>query len=166
MTIHFYCDIIFFMNRKILIICGLLFIGCFCFGQSADFVSKMIESPCVTYEDAAYFCAINLGLIQETDSANEALVALDREKVFSMPENPTANITYDAFANMCLKTWKIKGGLLYTITKSNRYAFKEMQYLGFIPNSEDPKSEVSGIQMLNMFTRCIEMAEKGSTNEK
>lgn len=154
------------MNRKFLIICGLLFVGFFCFGQSSDYVSKMIESPCVTYEDAAYFCAINLGLIQEADSPKDALVALDREKVFPMPKNPSANITYDAFSNMCLRTWKIKGGLLYTITKSNRYAFKEMQYLGFIPVSEEPKTEVSGIQMLNMFTRCIEMTEKGSLDEK
>ena len=147
------------MCRKILFLSILLMLSCFCFGQSADFVSEMIESTAVTYEDAAYFCAINLELIQDDVSPADAVKALDDAKFFSMPKDSKISITYEVLANMCMRTWDIKGGLMYTITKANRYAFKEMQYLGFIPNNANPKSTVSGIQMLNLITRCIEQSE-------
>ena len=153
------CVIIKSMLKKIFVISIFLVLGCLCFGQSADMVSKMIESESVTYEDVAYFCAINLGLVNDDTSPEDALVALFEAKIFSMPKDPKANITYDAVANMCMKTWKIKGGLFYTLTKSDRYAFKELQYLGFISTSENPKKKVSGTEVLNLITRCLEKTE-------
>ena len=153
------CVIIKSMMKKIFVISIFLILGCLCFGQSADIVSKMIESESVTYEDVAYFCAINLGLANDNTSGEDALAALIDAKIVSMPKNPKANITYDAVANMCMKTWDIKGGLFYTITKSDRYAFKELQYLGFISSSENPKKLVSGTDVLNLITRCMEKTE-------
>ena len=153
------CVIIKSMLKKIFVISIFLILGCLCFGQSADMVSKMIESDSVTYEDVAYFCAINLGLANDDTSPEDALVALCDAKIFSMPKNSKANIAYDALSNMCMKTWGIKGGLFYTLTKSDRYAFKELQYLGFISASENPKKNVSGRDVLNLITRCIEKTE-------
>ena len=153
------CDIIISMIKKIFVVSIFLVLGCLCFGQSADMVSKMIESESVTYEDVAYFCAINLGLADEETPSEDALVILSDAKIFSMPKNPKANIAYDALANICMRTWEIKGGLFYTITKSDRYAFKELQYLGFISSSENPKKKVSGIEVLNLITRCMEINE-------
>lgn len=153
------CVIIKSMLKKIFVISIFFILGCLCFGQSADMVSKMIESESVTYEDVAYFCATNLGLANDNTSPEDALVALCDAKIYSMPKNPKVNITYEAVANMCMKTWGIKGGLFYTITKSNRYAFKELQYLGFISSSENPKKNISGRDVLNLITRCMEKTE-------
>ena len=55
-----------------------------------------------------------------------------------------------------MKTWKIKGGLMYSITKANRYAFRELQYLGFIAATEYPNKKPSGLEMLNLLTKCME----------
>ena len=156
MTYFFYCDIIFVMKRKSIFICLFLCLSFVCFGQSADFISKMIEAEDVSYEDVAYLCAINLELISEEDSGAEALAALDKAKVFSMPKNPSDSVSYGVVANMFMKTWKIKGGLMYSITKANRYAFRELQYLGFIAVTENPSSKITGLEMLNLLTKCME----------
>ena len=144
------------MKKKIIFICLFLCLSFVCFGQSADFISKMIEAEQVTYEDVAYLCAINLELISEEDFGKEALSALEKAKVFSMPKNPTETVSYAALANMFMKTWKIKGGLMYSITKANRYAFRELQYLGFIAATEYPNKKPSGLEMLNLLTKCME----------
>jgi len=154
------CDIMFSMCKKKIFVCIFLLVGTFLFGQSADMVSKLIEADSVTYEDFAYFCAINLNLIDDETSPAEAMVALDNAKIFSMPKNPKDTISYGTLANMCMRTWGVKGGLMYRITKSDYYAFKEIQYLGFVSKTENPNKKVSGIDALNMITRFLEIAEK------
>ena len=145
------------MFKKKILICLFIGITCICFGQSADFVTKMINAESVTYEDVAYLCATNLGLILDDATPEEAMLALDKAGIYDMPNNPKAEISYESLANMCTKTWKIKGGFLYSITKSDRYAFKELQSLGFIYTNVDPKETVSGIEVLNLITRCLDL---------
>ena len=85
--IHRFCDTIFTMCKKIIFVCIFLLVGTCLFAQSADMVSKLIEADSVTYEEFAYFCAINLNLIDDETSPAEAMVALDNAKIFSMPKN-------------------------------------------------------------------------------
>ena len=145
------------MFKKKILICLFIGITWSCFGQSADFVTKMINAESVTYEDVAYLCATSLGLILDDATPEEAMLALDKAGIYDMPNNPKAEISYESLANMCMKTWKIKGGFLYSITKSDRYAFKELQTLGFIYTNVDPKETVSGIEVLNLITRCLDL---------
>lgn len=158
MTNYYLCDIIIFMSRKSFFLIVFLILGAVCFSQSADFITEMIEAETVSYEDVGYLCAVNLGLVSDSSSTQDALIALDKAGVISMPKEPTANISYSALANMCMKTWKIKGGLLYRITKANRYAFREFQSRGLIGTTVDPYSTVTGIQVLNLITQCMEIA--------
>lgn len=146
------------IKKKIFLLLFVLFAS-LGFSQSADFVTEIINSEAITYEDVAYFCALNLGLVSDDATPSEAMVALDKANVYSMPNNSKEYIPYDALANMLMRTWGIKGGFFYSITKSNRYAFKELQNKGFIPTNVSSKESVSGIEMLNLITRCLEISE-------
>ena len=56
------------MFKKKILICLFIGITCICFGQSAAFVTKMINAESVTYEDVAYLCATNLGFFRVDSS--------------------------------------------------------------------------------------------------
>ena len=59
-----------------------------------------------------------------------------------------------------MNTWIKKGGLMYSITKSPRYAFREMQSLGLIDYQKYPNLSLSGKEALNIMSKCITIYEK------
>lgn len=146
------------MCRKNFLIVILMFFGFVCFAQSSDFVSYMIEAETVSYEDVAYFCAVNLELVDEDCTPVDAMQALANAGVYSTSKDSKSNISYQALAKMCMNTWKIKGGFLYNLSKLERYAFKDMQAKGFIPSNASSTAEVSGLEVLNLINRCLEVS--------
>ena len=146
------------MCRKNFLIVILMFFGFVCFAQSSDFVSYMIDAEKVSYEDVAYFCAINLNLVDEDCTPADALKALADADVYSTSKDSKANISYQALAKMCMNTWNLKRGFMYNISKLERYAFKDMQAMGFIPDNASPTAEVSGLEVLYLINRCLEVS--------
>jgi hypothetical protein len=49
---------------------------------------------------------------------------------------------------------------MYSITKSPRYAFREMQSLGLIDYQKYPNQSLSGKEALNIMSKCITIYEK------
>jgi len=111
----------------------LLFLLVFCalaFAQQADRMTAMINAPRVTFNQAAYFASSYLGLGSENMSDAEAgkmLAAFSSFPKLSVSEQP---LTVKEFAYFCVKVWKIKGGIGYTVFKAPRYALKELKALG------------------------------------
>jgi hypothetical protein len=58
-----------------------------------------------------------------------------------------------------MNTWIKKGGLMYSITKSPRYAFREMQSLGLVDYAKYPNQSLTGKEALNIMSKCIKIYE-------
>ncbi len=129
--------------------------------QSADAVSAMIETPAVSFCQAAYFMAV-YAVDSDAISEAEALDFCIDAGLCSIPSDPEKLITLSELAGMCMRTFNLKGGIMYTITKSNHYAFREMQAKGFIAKNADPSATVTGSNALILITECIHAVEVGN----
>ena len=144
-----------------------LFLMFFCVvvsAQSSDKVTEMIEAKTVSLDDVAYFAASYFGVIDEKDSGAEALLELEKNTQYVKISNSEI-LSYDDFAYFCTQTWNIKGGLMLMATKSPRYAFKELQSMGYVSQSIFPNDMVDGIQALTIMTNCIEFSEENEILE-
>ena len=138
----------------------------FCCGiisaQSADKVTEMIDAKTVSLGDVGYFAAAYFNIIDEDASPSEALKVLESKTQYNKISN-LENLSFDDFAYFCTQTWNIKGGLMLMATKSPRYAFKELQSLGYISKSIYPNATIDGIQALTIMSSCIEFSEENET---
>lgn len=131
--------------------------------QSADKVTEMLELKTVNLGDVAYFAATYFDIIEEDGTGVEAISQLEKHFQYSKISDEKANLRYDQFAYFCTQTWNIKGGLMLMATKAPRYAFKELQAMGYISQSVSPSDEINGVQALTIITSCIEYSEENET---
>ncbi len=127
--------------------------------QSADAVSSMIETPAVRYSQATYFMATAVDPNFSTEE--ESLEFCIAVGLCNRPSSPDKLITMSEFAGLCMRTFNLKGGILYSLTRSNHYAFREMQAKGFISKNADPSATITGSNALIMITECITAVEAG-----
>ncbi len=124
--------------------------------QSAESVTKMLETKTVTVGQACYFTAVYLDLAGDDTSEAEAVSTLTEKGFINSSWKTEHPITMKQFSLLCSKTWKISASLLYIIFKSPRYAFKQMKALDIIPFDSSPNEKLSGTEVLNIYTKCID----------
>ena len=130
------------------------------YSQSAEYITEMLETDEVNFSQIAYLVATHLEFLPDTATEQQAMNVVNMAKISTIPEKPYNSISYKKFAQLCMNAWIKKGGLLYSITKSQRYAFKEMQSLGLIDIKKYPNQHLSGKEALNIMTKCITIYEK------
>lgn len=144
------------MKKKILMISVLLLLfAAVVSAQSADAFTEMIEAEQTTVGDLGYFLAVYLDVVPESASASEATAALQGEGVVAAGVEAADPLTYKLFAGMLMRTWDVKGGLMYSLTGADRYALRDLQAMGFIPSAADPMAVVSGYQALATLNNCM-----------
>ena len=148
---------------------GLLCIlGVCTWGQSADRITEILNSETVTYGQASYLAASYLGLVSEQATDSEAMEALIdnklvKAKYMGSEETP---IPLANFCNICCGTWYIVDSISYSIFKNPYYAWKEMKAFKYIPSGYTSQKTLSGYEVLNIVTRCIEHHERDSYERK
>ncbi|QTQ13231.1 hypothetical protein HRQ91_01485 [Treponema parvum] len=147
--------------KRIMLFFTVLFCGAYftLFAQSAEKMTETISAKEITFSQAAYFAAAWRGLINDDASGKEALLQLEKEGIWSVTAAPEDTVNLKQFSALCLKAWNIKGGLLYSLTHSDRYAFRELQARKLLSRTDDPEKKVSGREALRIFMRCSEIAE-------
>ena len=144
------------MKKSMLIIACLLIVSAGMHAQSAARVSEVLKTEKATVGQAAYLAALYLNLIPETAEESEAYDVLMQKGICRKGSEPSAAVSYKQLAGLCMRTWNTKGGIMYSITKSDHYAFRELQDKGYIPQSADPQAPVSGSVMIALIGRFIE----------
>lgn len=136
-----------FLFFAMLFLCGLAYT------QSADFVTELLQTEKATFGQICYFTVVHRGLVDETASIEEALIALKNREEVSANTAADAAANYEDAAYLFSKIWNVKGHLLFTLTKgSRRYAFKKFQKDRIVPLHADPQESLSGVDILNIFT--------------
>ena len=64
------------------------------------------------------------------------------------------------YAFLLMKTFDIKGGMMYRIYPCPRYAYRDLQYLAVIQGKNDPDAPMTGAAMLQILSR-IDTAQGG-----
>lgn len=145
------------MKKKVpVLVTLLLFCVAFLSAQNADALTRMIETDQATVGQTAYFLAVYRDFVSENATEEESVAALQGQGICKADVKADELLTYKEFSGLLMKTFKIKGGLMYSLTKSDRYAFREMQVKGYIPASADPAAVISGYEILAVITDCLE----------
>ncbi len=134
----------------------ILLAGGLAFTQSADVITDLLESDKVSFGQVSYLAAVQMNLLDENESYENAVKALVDNDIIPDLEEADTPIPLVDIAYIYSKLWDVKGGLMYRLTKgSPRYAFRQFQSDGIISSDADPAWLVSGAKALSIFTSCV-----------
>jgi len=142
------------MKKFIIIFTLFLAAAAFLSAQTADEIETLLNTGAVTYAQAARFLL----------EASDTMAASDMEEAFDyaaqqgwLPKKVSANDTarLDGISLLMMRSFGIKGGVLYSITKSPHYAYRELMYRETIQGRADPGMNVSGERLLFFTSRIL-----------
>jgi hypothetical protein len=140
----------------------LLFISAALNAQTADEIQTLLETPAVSYEQAARFvleAADLTGSYDETSGQESMNFAVVKKW---LPKKAAAHdaITLERLSLLIMKAFNLKGGPMYTRFNSAHYSYREMVFQEFIRGRTDPQMKVSGETMLYIVNRVLFLTEK------
>lgn len=142
--------------KKMSILLLAIFMSFSVFAQSADVITEILEADQATYGQVCYLSAVQQQFVADNASYDDAIYALRSEGQIKEIINSDVLIKARDAAAIFASMWDIEGGLMFRISKgSPRYAFKQLQSDGVIPSSKDPAENLSGADVLKMYTACV-----------
>jgi hypothetical protein len=153
------------MKRWLLLVC----VCVFCAGRgflaaqqsTPDEIETLLQTGAVTWAQAARF-VLEAADIRSGDGA----VISDPDKAFRyaadcgwLPKKASAGgaARLDGLSLLFMRSFRIKGGLLFSITKAAHYAYRELVYKNIIQGRADPAMNVSGERLLFITNRILSM---------
>jgi len=127
--------------------------------STATEIETLLGTNTVTYAQAARF------VLEASDTMTTAV----HEEAFSyaqeqgwLPRKVKADDTarLDGVALLLMRSFNLKGGLLYSLDKNPRYAYRELKYMDVIQGRADPGMKVSGEKLLFITGRILSRVEK------
>jgi len=127
--------------------------------QSNEVLDQILKHEKLEFGDLAYLALASnpeLPLPESTDAAASQFSTVYKgiEKKASQD-----SVNLGDFCYVMMQAYNIKGGILYTLFPSQRYAIREMLYLGFIKNPSWPGKEISGEYALRILGNILDWKE-------
>lgn len=143
---------------RVLFLSLLAFFAVSAYAQNADVVSALLEEDKATLGQVSYLCATQMGLIPETASEDQAVEALKQAGIIKDSPRLTAAspVRMNQFAYILCESWNIQESLMYRLMPNKRYAFMQLKALGIMPQSTVGLKKVTGQEVLNCITVCIQ----------
>jgi hypothetical protein len=146
------------VGKKILFVIICFFVGqAFLSAQStAVEIETLLNTEVVRYGQAARFVFEASGTMV-TDSPEEAFNHAVRQGWLPANSRTNDNARLDAISLLLMRSFEIKGGIFYSLTKNSHYAYIELVYNNVILGRHDPAMPVSGAKLLSYVSRILAM---------
>ncbi|MDR0720900.1 MAG: hypothetical protein LBF78_14800 [Treponema sp.] len=140
-------------KRIFLFLCGCVALGLY--AQTARSMDELLDSKEISWETAASFVLPAAGVLSES-AGKAAAFAEARERGF-LPKNAEASAParLDGVSLLIMKSFGIKGGLMYRMLKNSRYAYRELWYTRCLPARSDPSFKLSGEDLLDILGKVL-----------
>jgi len=127
---------------------------------AADEIETLLNTSAVTYAQAARFVLEASDTLAVADSGEAFRYAVEQKW---LPKKVSANdaARLDGVALLLMRSFNIKGGLLYSISKSPHFAYRELAYQDTIQGRADPGMKVTGERLLFLTGRIL--SQQGET---
>ena len=125
------------------------------FSQSAADMDELLETETINYQQAAWFVLQSANPDGFSGSPAEAFRYAIEHKWLPVNAAPEGRARLDGVSLLVMQSHSMKGGIVYTLTKSGRYAYRELAYRNIIQGRADPQMAVSGDLLLFMLTRVL-----------
>jgi hypothetical protein len=148
------------MKKNISITLFLLFICATLHAQTTDEIQTLLQTPAVSYEQAARFVleaadiTVPYNKTSEQDAAQNAMRFAVEKKWLPQKANAQGAISLERLSLLVMKAFGMKGGLMYSLFNSAHYSYREMVYQDLIQWESDPHMNVSGEEMI-FIVNCL-----------
>ena len=128
--------------------------------QTAERLTWLLEQEMISYRQVSWFVleAADIGerFGPWTVVSPEAAFDFAMEQGW-LPRNVRAEhaVRMMGLSFMIMQVFEIRGGIFYTLTRSQRHAYRELAYLGIIQGRSDPAMLVTGDQLLFTVNRAL-----------
>jgi hypothetical protein len=132
-----------------------VFLGGLLHGQTATDMDALLDSREITWAQACRFVLPASGTLEENAGAGAAFAAA-LEKGW-LPKGAAAEDTVrlGELSFLVLQSFSIKKSFLCALFPGPRYAYRQLDYLGFISGLRDPAMKVSGERLLQILGRVL-----------
>jgi hypothetical protein len=126
--------------------------------STAAEIETLLDTKAVTFAQAARF------LLQASDtmttSDTDAAFRYAQERGW-LPKNALSDnkIRLDEVSLLVMRSFDLKGGILYSLTKHPQLAYRELEYYSIIQGRIEPAMNVSGEQLLFITGRALSVRE-------
>ncbi len=146
--------------KKMLLFLLFIGMGSYIFADQIEFIYSLGNQKVVTYgELLKMFCYIEGGDSSGDFKENKEFLS-NHIKHFPGNKNEKSVATTGDFALLAIQYLGLKGGLLYTLTKSGRYALRELIYRRVFDGNISEQEKLSGDKMLTYIQKVESYAEK------
>jgi hypothetical protein len=130
------------------------------FPQSNQIIDELLSSEEATFGHVVYLVLHASLNIPEETSIEEAIDAL-KEKNWKKVKimDPFKPIKLGDFSILLMRAFDIKGGVMYSIFKSPKYATSELAYMGIITGNTQYTRTISGMEVLVYLGNLLEWKE-------
>lgn len=129
------------------------------FGQSIDFMDRIANSDGIAYGDAAYLVLVATDNIAEDAGTARSLDLAKEMKWVKSAIAAEAPIHLDGFSYLLMRSFGMKGGIMYRLAPGPRYAYRELVARGVIQGDYDPAEKVDGALAVRMIGRVFAIME-------
>ncbi len=123
--------------------------------QSNKLLDEILDSPAVTYGQAAYLVLTAVNKLPDSATPAEAADELWKVDV----RNAEETIDLGEYSLLLMKAFRLSGGLFYRLLPVPRYAARELAWRGWIAGSTYPGRSLSGVEAVRLLGNAIEVAE-------
>ncbi|MCL2320134.1 MAG: OmpA family protein [Treponema sp.] len=146
------------------IICLLPAVPAFLSAQTAAEIEGLLGTEAVSYGQAARFVlkAADISELQEPAAAFGFAAGQQW-----LPRNADAEgiASLQGISLLVMRSFDLKGGVLYSLFKNPHYAYREMVYQDIIQGRADPDMTVSGSDLLFLVSQVLSRREEAAPQE-
>jgi len=146
-----------FYKMKRFLLCFLIAVPCFVFGQTAAELEALLATEAVSYGQAARF-VIMAAEISDTRAEDAFRYAMEKNWLPASAKQDTI-AKLDGVSLLIMQAFNIKGGAFYTMIRTPHYAYRELLYQNIIQGRADSDMAVSGDLLLFIVNRVLEQTE-------
>jgi len=124
------------------------------YAQDAEILTDILHKDAVNFMDFSYLIGSQSGM---DIKPFEAWAYCDRFDTFPLQTTSNTPITVEQISFFLMTSYEIKGGLMWSLLKNERYAWKELKASGLWDYETDPQGTITGLKMIQVLTRFFNL---------
>lgn len=128
--------------------------------QSNQAIDQFLDEDPASLGSTAVFVLSASGMIDPDASVDSAMSAVAGFNRRLAERNPLDPVRTGEFSLLVMRAFDLQGGIWYSITRSTRYAFRELAFLGFLERKDGPFKRMSGEDVLSTLSRVVNWIEE------
>ncbi len=122
--------------------------------QSNSMIDSYLLQDKALAADTSYMVLVGATLIDESASLAEAFEKVNANSWIKPGTGADSPVTVEDLSYLLMRAFKIKGGLMYTLFPSRRYALRELIARGIVNGSGGKNRIVSGEEAMGIIAKA------------